>query len=190
MQIKNNEERYVLQSRLPLLQHRIDAINEKLEAAKAPKIEILVSGPFIQRIQFGLYSRMMPVVKVELSRELNGPKGEVKMLALSTVDKKTQWMEHKTFTKLTPEQDVQVRLTDTPCLCDHCGTNRIRIYMYTLQTQEGIKRVGSGCVDDLPGCRFAAGRQPMKRRSSPSSNTVRSIFRWLMTIRWCRSWIS
>lgn len=151
MQIKNNEERYVLQSRLPLLQQRIDAINEKLEAAKAPKIEILVSGPFIQRIQFGLYSRMMPVVKVELSRELNGPKGEVKMLALSTVDKKTQWMEHKTFTKLTPEQDVQVRLTDTPCLCDHCGTNRIRIYMYTLQTQEGIKRVGSGCVDEFAG---------------------------------------
>lgn len=151
MQIIHQQKRYVLQTRMPLLQQRIDAINEKLKAAKAPLIEMSITGPFVQRIHFGLYSRLLPVMKVELNRELDGPKGEVKVLALSTVDKTTQWMEHKTFTKLTPEQDVQVRLTDTPCLCDHCGTNRIRVYMYTLETQDGIKRVGSGCVDEFAG---------------------------------------
>jgi hypothetical protein len=151
MQIRHRQERYVLETRMPLLRQRIDAINEKLRSAKAPLIEMNVSGPFIRRIHFGLYSRLLPVMKVELDRELNGPKGEVKMLALSTVDKTTQWMEHKTFTKLTPEQDVQVRLTDTPCLCDHCGTNRIRVYMYTLEINNEIKRVGSGCVDEFAG---------------------------------------
>lgn len=151
MQIIHQQKRYVLQTRMPLLQQRIDAINEKLKAAKAPLIEMSITGPFVQRIHFGLYSRLLPVMKVELNRELDGPKGEVKVLALSTVDKTTQWMEHKTFTKLTPEQDMQVRLTDTPCLCDHCGTNRIRVYMYTLETQDGIKRVGSGCVDEFAG---------------------------------------
>jgi len=151
MQLRNQEERYILVDRLQLLQQRIDKINEKLANSKAPLIQMTVSEPEIRRMNLGVGTRMLPVVKVALVRELTGPKGEVKMLALSTVDKTTQWMSHKTFTKLTPEQDEQVRLTDTPCLCDHCGTNRIRIYMYTLETEDGIKRIGSGCVDEFAG---------------------------------------
>lgn len=154
MRLKENEERFILESALPLLRAKIDKINEKLQTAKVPLISMTAGEPHIRKFRSGMFFGGLPVVKVELSRAVTAPIGEVKVLALTKVDNKTEFMEHKTFTKLTPEQDEKIRLPEAPCLCEHCNRNQPRVYIYTLETPDGVKRVGSGCVEGYTGFNF------------------------------------
>lgn len=154
MILKDKEDRYVLESALPLLRTKIDKINEKLKTSKAPFIEMAVGEPHVRQFRSGFIFGSLPVVKVELSRAVNSPVGEVKVLALTKVDLDTEFMEHKTFVKLTPEQDIQIRMAQASCLCDHCGVNRRRVYIYSLDTPDGLKRVGSNCTEDFTGFNF------------------------------------
>lgn len=154
MRLKENEEQFILESALPLLVAKIDKINEKLKNAKVPLISLSAGEPHIRKFGSGMFFGGLPVVKVELSRAVAAPIGEVKVLALTKVDNKTEFMEHKTFTKLTPEQDEKIRLPESPCLCEHCNRNQPRVYIYTLETPDGVKRVGSGCVEGYTGFNF------------------------------------
>lgn len=163
MQLKEKEDRYILESALPHLRAKIDKINERLSSAKVPLIEMTVGEPHTRRFQSGMFSGSLPVVKVELSRAVGSTLGEVKVLALSKIDNKTEFMEHKTFTKLTPEQDEKIRMPEAPCLCEHCNKNQRRVYIFSLETPEGIKRVGSGCVESYTGFDFKTWHSALEK---------------------------
>lgn len=151
MRLDDFDYRYILQDRIPTLQSKIDKINEKLKAAGAPLIALKVGAPEISRIDVNGEGDYLPVQKVEISREVMAPIGRIELLAATKVDPTTQFMEHRTFTKLTREEDEKVRSPVAPCFCDHCETNRLRIYIFTLKTPEGVSRVGSGCLDSFTG---------------------------------------
>lgn len=150
MRNRDFDHSYILQNRMPALQAKIDKINEKLKSAMAPLIVMTVSGPEIRRYD-AKQGDYMSVMRVDLSRELQAPIGKIELLAATKIDPTTQFMEHRTFTKLTPEENDKIRNPLAPCLCDHCETNRLRVNIYTLKTSEGVKRVGSGCLDNFTG---------------------------------------
>lgn len=142
---------YILQDRVPTLQAKIARLNEKLKSANAPLIEIGISTPEIRRAGSTVSDEYMSVVKVDISRAVEAPIGRLELLAQTKIDPTTQFMEHRTFTTLSKEEDEKIRKPVAPCFCDHCETNRMRIYIYTLKTPEGISRVGSGCLDSFAG---------------------------------------
>lgn len=151
MRNRDFDHYFILQDRMPTLQAKIDRLNEKLRSAGAPLIVLKVGAPEVRRTDLANNGDYMKVSKVEISREVLAPIGKIELLAATKIDPTTQFMEHRTFTKLTRAEDEKVRSPVAPCFCDHCETNRLRIYIYTLKTPEGVSRVGSGCLDSFAG---------------------------------------
>lgn len=155
IRIKDPESHYILQDRVPALLSRIEKINQKLAAAKAPLIQLAISDAHLVKMEDSSASDYMAVVKIDLSREIAAPIGLVTLLATTKIDPVTQFMEHTTFTKLSAEEDFKIKNPGPPCFCDHCETNRIRSYIHTLKTPIGLIRVGSGCLDQFTGFKMS-----------------------------------
>lgn len=162
MRNRDFDHHYILQDRMPTLQSKIDKLNEKLKAAGAPLITLKLGEPEVRRIDPEGNGDYMPVRRVEVSREVLAPIGRIELLAATKIDPTTQFMEHRTFTKLTRAEDEKVRSPIAPCFCDHCETNRLRIYIYTLKTPEGVSRVGSGCLDSFAGFSMSKWQEAYK----------------------------
>lgn len=145
----------ILVDRVPLIVDRIAKLNEKLKMSGAPQVEIEV-GP--QRLV--KYSNSpdpsstgtdLLMCDVYIKREINGPAGEVRLLAKTSVDPTSRFMSHQFYAKLDDDQIDLLENPLHPCHCDHCGTQRNRVVMFAFETVEGVFRVGSGCADDFAG---------------------------------------
>jgi hypothetical protein len=156
MSKNETEVHYILQDRLPALEAKINKINDKLKAAGIPQLVIDVSGPEVKKIDTASTGDYMSVYTVSVSREVMAPVGRVELLAETKIDPVTEWMEHTTFTKLTPAEHKKVTEPVSACFCDHCEKNQLRIYIYTVKSPLGISRVGSGCLDNYTG--FSPGK--------------------------------
>jgi hypothetical protein len=126
----------------------VSRLNDKLKANGAPILEYECSNTSILRYPDG---NLYPVIQVSLKRNLDAPVGQVELISMSKVNLVTEVMSHKTYRDLTKQERLAVEHPAGACLCDHCETVRPRVYMYTLKTHEGIKRVGSGCLDKYTG---------------------------------------
>lgn len=162
MRNRDFDHHFILQDRMPALQSKIDKLNEKLKAAGAPLIVLKIGAAEVKRIDPEGTGDYMPVRSVEVSRELLAPIGKIELLAATKIDLTTDFMEHRTFRKLTPAEDEKVRKPVSSCFCDHCETNRLRIFMYTLKTAEGLSRVGSGCLDSFAGFSMSKWQEAYK----------------------------
>jgi hypothetical protein len=169
MKITGVEQHYILQSRWPSIKAKIDKINARLKADHAPELNIQVSDPEFRKSGKDGSGDMMSLVKVDISRVVDAPIGKVELLAETKVDLKllknpidllakttidvdSELMLHTTYTKLSTEEEEHITgARKDPCFCDHCQTDRPRIYIYTVRTDEGIKRVGSGCLETFSG---------------------------------------
>lgn len=171
MRNRDFDHYYILQDRMPSLQAKIDKLNEKLKAAKAPLIVLKLGEPEVRRIDPNGTGDYLPVRRVEVSRDVLAPIGRIELLAATKIDPTTQVMEHRTFTKLTPAEDMKVKTPVAPCFCDHCETNRLRVYIYTLKTPDGVSRVGSGCLDSFSGLEIGA----MGKWQEAYKNAIKAI---------------
>lgn len=162
MRNRDFDHYFILKDRMPTLQAKIDKLNEKLLAAGAPPIILKIGTPEVRRTDAAESGDYMSVQKVEISREVFAPIGKIELLAATKIDPTTQFMEHRTFTKLTRAEDEKVRSPVAPCFCDHCETNRLRIYIYTVKTAEGVSRIGSGCLDSFAGFSMSKWQEAYK----------------------------
>ena len=173
MKITGVEQHYILQSRWPAIKAKIDKINARLKAEHAPELNIQVSEPEFRKSGADKIGGLMSVVRVDISRVVDAPIGKVELLAetkvdlkllknpiknpiellaRTTVDADSELMLHTTYTTLSSEEEELITGSrKDPCFCDHCQTDRPRIYIYTVRTDEGIKRVGSGCLETFSG---------------------------------------
>jgi hypothetical protein len=173
MKITGVEQHYILQSRWPAIKAKIDKINARLLAEHAPELNIQVSEPEFRKSGSNKVGGIMSVVRVDISRVVDAPIGKIELLAetkvdlkmlknpisspiellaRTTVDADSELMLHTTYTTLSNEEEELITGSrKDPCFCDHCQTDRPRIYIYTVRTDEGIKRVGSGCLETFSG---------------------------------------
>jgi hypothetical protein len=171
MKITGVEQHYILHSRWSGIKAKIDKINAKLRADHAPELNIQVSEPEFRKTGRDGNGDIMSMVKVDISRVVDAPIGriellaetkvdihkiaqnkEIELLAETTIDPDTDLMLHTTYTTLTQEEEQLITgHRKDACFCDHCQTSRPRIYIYTVRTQEGIIRVGSGCLETFSG---------------------------------------
>lgn len=150
----SNVSAHVLVDRIGLIQEKIDKINEKLKAANAPLIQLIVGAPKITSAgEHGEKGVRMATCEVTLNRGVDSPLGQIKLLGKTKVelDLKTDIMTHTFFTKINDEQREAFEHPVHKFHCDHCGTQRNRANLFLFETNAGIVRVGSGCADQFAG---------------------------------------
>lgn len=151
--VKFDTTKQVLTTKLDVFKERLERINERLRGAKAPEIVATYKPRGIRLIHNNQTNVSVRghVTEVSLSRRLESENSFIRILAKSRVDLKTGSMTHSYYGELTPEEVIAVDKPEDNCRCDHCQTTRKRVFMYTLENENGRFRVGSGCVDAFAG---------------------------------------
>lgn len=150
-----NGSGYVSVSKVESLRHKADRANEKLKAAGLPPIKISFGEPHVRSVNVSGTKYLVNAVRVEIEREVDSPVGSVEILAKSDIHTDPDNMMHKTFRKLSAEEERIVQ--DAPRgkqHCDHCSTSRLRSFMFTIKTPEGVSRIGSGCLEKFIGFKY------------------------------------
>lgn len=142
----------LLVDKIPLLQERIDKINDRLKASGAPSIKIHIGEPRVTRAdKHGIEGVCLTTAEVTLSRDVAAPIGQVKLLGKTQIDPTSRFMSHTFYSQIDDQQREHFENPMHPCHCDHCGTQRNRSVIFLFETADGIFRVGSGCADDFAG---------------------------------------
>jgi hypothetical protein len=142
----------LLVDKIPLLQERIDKINDRLKASGAPAIQMQIGEPRVTGgDKHGIQGVCLTTAEVTLSRDVSAPIGQVKLLGKTQIDPSSRFMSHTFYSQIDDQQREHFENPMHPCHCDHCGTQRNRSVIFLFETADGIFRVGSGCADDFAG---------------------------------------
>lgn len=134
------------------LKIKIQKINDKLSQSGFPTLKLNEVDIGVTRVANGSISMMSPSTRIELVRDFSSSGEDFKLIAKTHVELKTEGtLTHQFYGDLSDEQIYAVDKPEEVCRCDHCHTNRIRVYMYSIETKNGVVRIGSGCLDKFAG---------------------------------------